>query len=220
MYDLQSVTDRVSLWHKYLPNVELFYAIKANSDPHIIKQLIDSGSSFDCASKNEIELVIRLGGQPEKIIFANAIKNTDHIKYAKKVGVSLMTIDSSEEVEKIHKIFPEAQLLLRIAVQETDAPNPFGKKFGAAEKMWKPIMETCKKLKISLRGVSFHVGSGGCSFDAYKKSLKETKVIFDVAKNMNLPDMDIIDIGGGFSKNSRDKQNNFEIVAPKVHNLL
>ena len=52
--------------------------------------------------------MLRLGGQPEKILFANAIKNSDHIKYAKKVGVSHMTIDSSEEVEKIHKIYPEA----------------------------------------------------------------------------------------------------------------
>jgi hypothetical protein len=42
-----------------------------------------------------------------------------------------MTFDSSEEVIRIRNIFPEAELILRIAVVETDAPNPMGKKFGA-----------------------------------------------------------------------------------------
>jgi diaminopimelate decarboxylase len=42
-----------------------------------------------------------------------------------------MTVDSSEEVIRIKNIYPEAELILRIAVLETDAPNPMGKKFGA-----------------------------------------------------------------------------------------
>lgn len=42
-----------------------------------------------------------------------------------------MTFDSSEEVFRIKNIYPEAELILRIAVVDTDAPNPMGKKFGA-----------------------------------------------------------------------------------------
>jgi len=53
---------------------------------------------------------------------------------------------------------------LRIAVVETDAPNPMGKKFGAPEILWDQILDECKSLNMDLRGVSFHVGSGGCSF--------------------------------------------------------
>ena len=42
-----------------------------------------------------------------------------------------MTFDCEEEVVNISKIFPEAELVLRIAVEDTDAPYPMGKKFGA-----------------------------------------------------------------------------------------
>jgi diaminopimelate decarboxylase len=42
-----------------------------------------------------------------------------------------MTVDSSEEVVRIRNIYPEAELILRIAVVDTDAPNPMGEKFGA-----------------------------------------------------------------------------------------
>lgn len=42
-----------------------------------------------------------------------------------------MTFDSSEELVSIHSVFPEAELVLRMAVHESDAPCPMGKKFGA-----------------------------------------------------------------------------------------
>jgi diaminopimelate decarboxylase len=35
---------------------------------------------------------------------------------------------------------------------------------------------------MKLRGVSFHVGSGGCSFQAYKDSIENTKSIFETAE--------------------------------------
>ena len=84
--------------------------------------------------------------------------------FARKAGVKVLVVDSTEEVENIQEVYPEAELILRIAVTETDAPNPMGKKFGAPEQLWDSILETCIRLKMRVRGVSFHVGSGGCSF--------------------------------------------------------
>lgn len=112
-----------------------------------------------------------LGAQAEQIIFANPCKIESHIEFAKLKGVKLMTFDSSEEAEKIHQIFPEAELVLRIAVEKTNAPNPMTKKFGAPCSQWEQILLTCKALNIKVRGVSFHVGSGGCEFEPYKMSI-------------------------------------------------
>lgn len=42
-----------------------------------------------------------------------------------------MTFDCNEELIKIHKFYPEAELILRIAVLNTDSMYPMGKKFGA-----------------------------------------------------------------------------------------
>lgn len=74
-----------------------------------------------------------------------------------------MTFDCCEEAIKIQGIYPDAELVLRIAVKETDANSVMGEKFGAADILWEKILQTCKKINIKLRGVSFHVGSGGCS---------------------------------------------------------
>lgn len=139
-----------------------------------------------------------------------------------------MTFDSVEEATKIQAIYPEAELVLRIAVEETDAPCPMGKKFGAPLELWDEILDGCLKLKVNLKGVSFHVGSGGCSFDVYKSSVEAARVIFDKVKALKMKPMDLLDIGGGFSiSNSCNKDwkvtnqsNNFEDVAPKISAMI
>ena len=114
-----------------MPDVECFYAIKANPDEQFAKLMIDRGHKFDCASAEEIRKVLSLGCSPQNIIYANPVKEDTHLEFARKVGVTCMTMDSEEECEKIKQIFPEAQVVLRIAVEETDAPCPMSKKFGA-----------------------------------------------------------------------------------------
>lgn len=46
---------------------------------------------------------------PERIIFANPTKWPVHLKFAKKMNVDKMTVDSEMEIVKINEIFPEAK---------------------------------------------------------------------------------------------------------------
>ena len=102
--------------------------------------MADLGHSFDCASAAEISLALRLGAKPDNIIYANSCKSPDMVEFAKKMGVKLMTFDSSEEAEAIKSVYPEAELVLRIEVEDTDAHCPMGKKFGAPKELWESIL--------------------------------------------------------------------------------
>jgi len=51
---------------------------------------------------------------------------------------------------------------------------------------------------LNLRGVSFHVGSGGCSVQAYKDSIQNGKKIIEMEAQKKMKPCDILDIGGGF----------------------
>ncbi len=42
---------------KYLPRIQAYYAVKANSDPAIVKTFYQAGASFDVASMPEFENV-------------------------------------------------------------------------------------------------------------------------------------------------------------------
>ena len=67
---------------------------------------------------------------------------------------------------------------------------------------------------MKVKGVSFHVGSGGCSFNAYKESLENTKLLFEWVDKMKMEPFSIIDIGGGFSMDSKNPAYNFDQIAP------
>ena len=67
---------------------------------------------------------------------------------------------------------------------------------------------------MKVKGVSFHGGSGGCSFNAYKESLENTKLLFELVDKMKMEPFSIIDIGGGFSMDSKNPAYNFDQIAP------
>ncbi len=54
----------------HVRNVQVFYAVKANSHPRIIETLRDLGSNFDVASRGEIEKLLSLGVTPERMSLA------------------------------------------------------------------------------------------------------------------------------------------------------
>lgn len=93
-------------------NKRYFTAVKANAHPLVIKVLSKLGAGYDCASKGEIEKVLSLGVEPDKIIFANPAKFPSHIEYAKKHCVDLMTFDSAMELYKTKNIYPNARYVL------------------------------------------------------------------------------------------------------------
>ena len=69
---------------------------------------------------------------------------------------------------------------------------------------------------MRLRGVSFHVGTGGCSFEVYKNTILNAKNFFLIVKSKKLPDCDLLDIGGGFSMSATSQEKNFDQIAPKL----
>ncbi|XP_021357055.1 ornithine decarboxylase-like [Mizuhopecten yessoensis] len=86
-------------------------AMKCNNDEKIVDVLMKLGSSFDCASKAEIQQVLELGVDPSRIIYANPCKQNSHLTYAKEHNVDLMTFDTEEELIKVKMLYGSARLL-------------------------------------------------------------------------------------------------------------
>ena len=51
--DHEELRRNYATFKKYLPRVQAYYAVKANSDPAIVKTLFETGASFDVASMPE-----------------------------------------------------------------------------------------------------------------------------------------------------------------------
>ncbi|XP_064364534.1 ornithine decarboxylase isoform X2 [Dromaius novaehollandiae] len=106
--DLGDILKKHMRWHKALPRVTPFYAVKCNDSKAVLKTLAALGAGFDCASKTEIQLVQSIGVPPERIIYANPCKQLSQIKHAASSGVQMMTFDSEVELMKVARAHPKA----------------------------------------------------------------------------------------------------------------
>lgn len=204
VFDVNNLMKQHQMWTKNIPQVKPFYAVKCNDSDVVLKVLSNLGTGFDCASKIEIQKVLSLGVPPEKIIFAHTTKQISHIAYARKFGVKKMTFDSLEELLKIERIFPEAELVLRIRFDAQKAEISFGKKFGCDPITEAPhLINACKGLNLNLIGISFHGGSFSDDAFLFTNALRMIRFLFDFSAKLGI-EMSFVDIGGGFIGNDED----------------
>lgn len=184
-----------------LPTVRPFYAVKCNPDPVLLETLACMGAGFDCASGAEMEAIHQLGVPAEDIIFANPIKTPEDLKYAASIGVTKMTFDNAEELVKIAKYHPDAELVLRILPDDSGSTMRFGEKFGSPLPTIPHLFDVSKKLGLKVIGVSFHIGSGCFDPTSYDRAISLARKVFDMAEEAGLPALSFLDLGGGFPGN-------------------
>ncbi|XP_003746773.1 ornithine decarboxylase [Galendromus occidentalis] len=212
--NLNDIKYKVDLWRRSCPRVTPFYAVKCNDDLAVLSVLANLGVNFDCASKAEISKVLSLGVAPSRIIYAHPIKAPSYLKYAKTRGVRKMTFDCVEELQKIADIYPEAQCVLRLKVDDSDSTFKLSLKFGAAEEDCLRCLQEARRLGLEVVGVSFHVGCNNQSPYAYANALNFARRVCDQGEKIGFS-MKFLDIGGGYPG-----YHGFEPIFEKTSNAI
>lgn len=162
-----------------------------------MKLLAALGTGFDCASKTELDQILDMGVKPERIVYANPCKTASYIRFAAKMDVRKMTFDNPEELHKIKKFFPHAQLILRISTDDSKALCRLSLKYGAHMDTTVGLLELAKELGLNVVGVSFHVGSGSYDPNAFLSAVKDARKVFDEATELGF-EFSLLDVGGGY----------------------
>lgn len=194
---LSNVISQYRRWSTNLPGVKVHYAIKCNPDRGILETLAALGSNFDCASQAEIEDVLSIVGDPDRIIFANPFKIPSQLKYAATVGVKRLTADNVAELDKIRQFHPGAHVLIRMKPDDSKSLSPFSTKFGATVGEAEEMVAYGKINGLAMVGCAFHVGSNCQSAQAYYDVIVDCAYIFEYAKSIGV-NLTVLDIGGGF----------------------
>jgi len=216
--DLGSVIHQLNNWKQLLPRVQPFYAIKAFPNINVIRVMHLLGVNFDCASAGEIRTCLSVGASPNDIIYANPAKGFKHIEYSKEQGVKKMTFDNKQELMKIQKIYPEAELVLRIAANDSKSIMPFGYKFGSSFAYAVELIDECKSCGVQLQGISFHVGSGCYDPQAYVDTIKSARRLFDYSESIGMP-LNFLDLGGGWP-GDKEGMKLFQKIADAINPVL
>jgi len=220
LIDIGPIFRRYKLWMQHMPRIKIFYAVKCNPDKLLLNTLVDLGVGFDVASKTEISIVRELDVDPDKIIFANPVKEIASITFAESQGISKMTFDSEDELKKISIYHPYAKLVLRILVDDSKSKLPFGSKFGCPKDNLSGVFNLAKILNLNIIGISFHVGSCCGNAASYADAIVLAREVFDIGKTHGF-EMNFLDIGGGFPGcNDEESDKKFIEIAQSITNEL
>lgn len=195
--DLDVVRDNFQSFRKALPDSAVFYAVKANPAPEILRLLANLGSNFDCASVAEIEMAIKAGATASRVSYGNTIKKERDIARAHALGVSLFAVDSHEEVEKVARAAPGARVFCRVLTDGEGAEWPLSRKFGCVPQMAVDVLVYAHQLGLVSHGVSFHVGSQMTNPEAWDSALGDAKRVFDKLAQQGIH-LKMVNMGGGF----------------------
>jgi ornithine decarboxylase len=204
-----------------LPRVQAYYAVKANSEPAIVRTLFELGASFDVASFPEFLTVYRnIEDRPEeerqafiwdKVIYANTIKQEQTLRDLNPYK-PLVTFDNPCELGKIRRHCPNAGLVLRLQVSNTGSMVELSSKFGADPADAMGLIEAAHAGGLVVEGLSFHVGSQCNNFDNYIQALETAAAVFKEAAAHGRR-LGILDIGGGFPVPYHSEVRPFEDLA-------
>ena len=194
-------------FRRWLPNVQPYYAVKANSLPEIVRTLYRAGASFDVASLAEFHLVYEnIRDLPEKerqdfiwdkIVYANPIKDPVTLRTLDPYR-PLVTYDNADEIRKIAKHAPHAGEMLRLRVPNTGAMVELSSKFGCEPGDAVGLIEAAHDAGLTVEGLSFHVGSQTTNFQNYVQALHLAAGVLREARARGFTKMIQLDIGGGF----------------------
>jgi ornithine decarboxylase len=178
---------------------DIFYAVKANPSPWVLKTLVANGvNAFDVASVPEIELVAE-HAPGSRMAFMHPVKNRRAISAAYfDHGVRTFSLDTHEELAKILDATGQAKdlnLIVRLAVPaDSGSAYPLVGKFGVDPHQAPALLLAARQATQELMGVSFHVGSQCMRPTAYQAAMASASRSLVRAGVF----ADIVDVGGGF----------------------
>lgn len=197
LFDKAIIRANYRQFKRSLPKADVYYAVKCNSHPIVLKLLHELGSSFEIASFYELQKLIKIGVNPEDVIYSAPVKSSNHIKKAFTAGVYRFAFDGFTELEKIAKYAPGSSVYLRLMVSDASSKWPLSSKFGAVPDEAAFLMEYAVKLGLKPYGLTFHTGSQTTSESAWEIALQ---VCGNVLKELNKRGikLDLLNMGGGF----------------------
>ncbi len=195
--DLDVIAENYRLLRRALPSSGIYYAVKANPAPEVLRVLAGLGACFDAASVGEIGFCLDAGAGPDRISYGNTIKKRRDIERAHDLGVGLFAFDSAGELEKLAFCAPGSKVYCRILTSEKGAAWPLSAKFGCELEMARDLMLKAGDLGLDPYGVSFHVGSQQTDPGQWDLAIGRAAMVFSDLRDSGV-DLRMINLGGGF----------------------
>lgn len=230
-YDRKKISERVALLRRYMPpEIQLYYAMKANPMPAVVQHLAKLVDGMDVASMGEMKVALDTPLTSHRISFSGPGKRLEELRSAVASDV-VINVESASEMERVVQCGEELGMLPRVSIRV----NPdfelqsSGMKMGGGAKPFGIDAEQVPSLlqRISTLGLNFvglHVFSGSQNLntsaicEAQEKTIRLAKKIAHQA-GVAIP---WLNIGGGLGVPYFPGQQHLDlaVVGERLHGLV
>lgn len=204
---LQETLDTINREAAKYAGYHVHYAVKANANDQILRQIEENGLGCDCVSGGEVQAALDAGFAPEKIVFAGVGKADWEINLGLDAGIFCFNVESVAELEVIEELAAAKDKVARIALRvnpDVDANTHHyittglnENKFGISLELLDNVIQRAIEAEhIELIGLHFHIGSQLLDLTPYEALCERINELQDQleARGIQLP---VINVGGG-----------------------
>jgi diaminopimelate decarboxylase/aspartate kinase len=198
-----------------LPGIDqVFYALKANWHPEILKLFYEQGLGFECVSQNEVEHVQKILPDLDrmKILFTPNFAPRSEYEWALKQGI-WVTLDNLHPLKSWPELFKGHEVFVRIDTGYGRGHHDKVRTAGIHSKFGVPLFEMdelermVKTAGVRVVGLHAHTGSGVFSVDNWKS-------VGEALTNLTqrFTEVHTVDLGGGLGVPERLGQPGVELA--------
>jgi diaminopimelate decarboxylase len=183
------------------------FAMKANSNLAVLKNLVKRGAGLDIVSGGELFRALKAGCPPSRIVYAGVGKTVQEIREALKANIFSFNVESEPELVMINmqakRLKKKARVALRInpnvdakthrKITTGKADNKFGIDLKTAEELFK---NKNSYSNLILKGLHVHIGSQITKVEPFIKAVKKVLKFIDRLDSQGIK-IDSLDLGGG-----------------------
>jgi len=192
---------------------KLFYSIKANSHPEVLKLIYGNGVGLECVSIEELKFIENLFPDldNERVLFTPNFSGKEEYQYAlnKKYFV---TVDNGFSLKEWPSIFKNQKIFLRIDPGKGRGHHTHVQtagnqsKFGLSPENLLELLPLISKSKVSVIGLHAHAGSGITTPEHWREV-----ALFLCQLAEKFPEVKYLNLGGGLSVPMRPSENEFNL---------
>ena len=204
---LQLTLDTIKEEVKDRPQWQVHYAVKANHNPVLLRQIAAAGFGADCVSGGEVQAALDAGFPPQSIVYAGVGKADWEILLALDAGIGRFNVESSAELQVIASLAASKGLIAPVSLRVNPdigahtlagittglAENKFGIYHGMVEDVAREAMALPS---IRFCGLHFHIGSQILEMPDFAALCNRINDLTDQLERHGIPVGDV-NVGGG-----------------------
>ena len=213
VYSQTAILDALAAYQRALAgrNVQICYAMKANSTLGVLQVLARAGCGFDIVSGGELERVLAAGGTPSRVIFSGVGKTRAEMRRALELGIACFNVESEAELEVLNAVALQmgtrAPISIRVNPNVDPKTHPYistglkGNKFGIAHENTVATYRRAAAMDgLQVLGIDCHIGSQITQEGPYLDAMDRMLDLVQAIEATGIV-LEHLDFGGGLGIN-------------------